>query len=40
MVRDASLIKGKLDVKDCEICLNYELLSAVDYKLLIFCGAH
>ncbi len=37
---DPSLIKGKLDVKDCETCHNSERVSAFDYKPLIFGGAH
>lgn len=37
---DTSLIKGKLDVKDCETCHNSERVSAFDYKPLIFGGAH
>ncbi len=37
---DTSLIKGKLEVKDCETCHNSERVSAFDYKPLIFGGAH
>ena len=37
---DPELIKGKLDISDCEGCHNPERVDAFDFKPLIFGGAH
>jgi len=37
---DPELIKGKLEIKDCEGCHNPERVEAFDFKPLIFGGAH
>ena len=37
---DPDLIKGDLDISDCEGCHNPERVSAFDFKPLIFGGAH
>jgi len=37
---DPKDIKGKLTVKDCEICHNSERVEAFNYKPLIYGGAH
>lgn len=37
---DPDLIKGKLDISDCEGCHNPERVAAFDFKPLLFGGAH
>lgn len=37
---DPELIKGDLEVSDCERCHNAERVAAFDYKPLLFGGAH
>jgi len=37
---DPKEIKGKLTVKDCELCHNNERVEAFHYKPLIYGGAH
>ena len=37
---DPDLIKGDLDISDCEGCHNPERVDAFDFKPLIFGGAH
>ncbi|GAB7022067.1 cytochrome c family protein [Salidesulfovibrio brasiliensis] len=37
---DPYLIKGDLEVSDCETCHNAERVAAFDYKPLLFGGAH
>lgn len=37
---DPYLIKGELEVSDCETCHNSERVEAFDYKPLLFGGAH
>jgi len=37
---DTDLIKGKLELSDCETCHNPERVAAFDFKPLMFGGAH
>lgn len=37
---DPELIKGKLQLSDCEVCHNPERVAAFDFKPLLFGGAH
>ncbi len=37
---DPELIKGTLQVSDCETCHNAERVAAFDYKPLLYGGAH
>lgn len=37
---DPSLIKGKLDLKNCETCHNAERVGAFNFKPLLYGGAH
>ena len=37
---DPDLIKGKLELSDCEVCHNPERVAAFDFKPLLFGGAH
>ena len=37
---DPDLIKGKLELSDCEACHNPERVAAFDFKPLLFGGAH
>lgn len=37
---DPELIKGDLEISDCESCHNADRVSAFDYKPLLYGGAH
>ncbi|MEF2145778.1 MAG: cytochrome c family protein [Desulfovibrionaceae bacterium] len=37
---DPDLIKGKLDIKDCEACHNPERVASFDFKPMLYGGAH
>lgn len=37
---DPDYIKGKLELKDCEVCHNEERVSTFDFKPLLYGGAH
>ncbi len=37
---DPELIKGSLDMEDCQVCHNPERVEAFDFKPLLYGGAH
>lgn len=37
---DPELIRGKLDIKDCETCHNSERVENFDFKPMLYGGAH